>query len=145
MRITNNKGFTLLEIIIVIIIIAVLASVAMPKITSSLTFAKSKEALGAIPSFRQAMEECYLLNNGSYDATACSCTDTATCKTNLGVEFAGKYFGTMAITGKDKTYDIVLTCTASDCDNRVDIITYDSASGGSVTGGGAFSKIKTGK
>lgn len=66
----NNKrglpAFTLLELIIVIIIIAVLASISLPKFVKTIEYARSTEALVAISSIRQAMERCYLMNSGKY-------------------------------------------------------------------------------
>ncbi len=60
--INNKSGFTLLEIIIVIIIVGVLASLALPKFFQTVEFSKSTEALATIGTLRQAMERCYLQN-----------------------------------------------------------------------------------
>ena len=56
----NKSGFTLLEIIIVIIIVGVLASLALPRFFKTVEFSKSAEALNALGVVRQAMERCYL-------------------------------------------------------------------------------------
>jgi len=50
----NKSGFTLLEIIIVIIIVGVLASLALPRFFKTVEFSKSAGVV------RQAMERCYL-------------------------------------------------------------------------------------
>jgi len=81
----NRSGFTLLEVIIVIIIIAILASVAMPKISGALHYAKAKEALGVIPSIRTALDACALMQNNNY-------TNCPTTLAGLGISFNGKYF-----------------------------------------------------
>ena len=61
MELRNNRsGFTLLEIIIVIIIVGVLASLALPRFFKTVEFSKSAEALNALGVVRQAMERCYL-------------------------------------------------------------------------------------
>ena len=62
----NKKGFTLLEIIIVIIIVGVLASLALPRFFSTVEFSRSTEALASLAALRQSMERCYLQNAGSY-------------------------------------------------------------------------------
>lgn len=62
----NTKGFTLLEIIIVIIIVGVLASLALPRFFATVEYSRSTEALASLGSIRQSMERCYLQRNGSY-------------------------------------------------------------------------------
>ncbi len=66
----NKSGFTLLEIIIVIIIVGVLASLALPRFFATVEFSRSTEALAAITAIRQSMERCYLQKNGNY--TTCT-------------------------------------------------------------------------
>lgn len=62
MKNTINKksGFTLLEIIIVIIIVGVLASLALPKFFQTVEFSRSTEALASMGTLRGALERCYL-------------------------------------------------------------------------------------
>ena len=59
-----KKGFTLLELIIVIIIVGVLTSLALPRLFDMVEFSRSTEALMNLKGLRQAMEICYLMNNG---------------------------------------------------------------------------------
>ncbi len=67
MKLRNNKsGFTLLEIIIVIIIVGVLASLALPRFFKTVEFSKSAEALNSIGVVRQSLERCYLQKSGTY-------------------------------------------------------------------------------
>ena len=44
----RKKGVTLLEIIIVVIIIGVLASLALPRLFSTVEFSRSAEAIGGV-------------------------------------------------------------------------------------------------
>jgi prepilin-type N-terminal cleavage/methylation domain-containing protein len=62
----NKKSFTLLELIIVIIIIGVITSLALPRLFKTIESSRSSEALIAFATIRSAMERCYLLQNGSY-------------------------------------------------------------------------------
>jgi len=64
MKLQNKKsGFTLLEIIIVIIIVGVLASLALPRFFSTVEFSRSTEALSNLQTIRSSVERCYLLSN----------------------------------------------------------------------------------
>ena len=56
----KNSGFTLLEIIIVIIIVGVLASLALPRFFRTVEYSRSAEALTNIAAIRQSIERCYL-------------------------------------------------------------------------------------
>jgi len=61
----GRRGFTLLELVVVIIIISVLASLALPKLFGMIEFSKSAEALAQLASMRGSIERCYL-STGNY-------------------------------------------------------------------------------
>lgn len=69
-KLRNNSGFTLLEIIIVVIIVGVLASLALPRLFSTVEFSRGTEAMAVIGTMRSAMERC-LLRSGSGDYVNC--------------------------------------------------------------------------
>jgi len=56
----NSRGFTLLEIMIVIIIIAVLASLAMPKLFRVIEFSRSAEAVNTLSVIRKSIIRCFV-------------------------------------------------------------------------------------
>ncbi len=60
MRKPHSQGFTLLELIIVIIIVGVLASLALPKYYTLVERARAVEGLRDVQEYRLAMERCYL-------------------------------------------------------------------------------------
>jgi len=65
----NTKAFTLLEVIIVIIIVGVLASLALPRFLSMIESSRSVEALQFLKVWRQAVNRCYIQTR---DYTQCS-------------------------------------------------------------------------
>ena len=68
MNIEKKGGFTLLEVIIVIIIVGVMASLALPRLFSTIEYSRSTEAFASIASVRSSMERCYLRRNNTYAA-----------------------------------------------------------------------------
>lgn len=65
----NNRGFTLLELMIVIAIIGILAAVGYPAYTSHVRKANRADAIDSLLSLAGRMEE-YYINNDSYDGAA---------------------------------------------------------------------------
>ena len=71
----NQKGFTLIEILIVIIIVGVLAGLAVPVYQAQVVRAYRQEALQALGTTRESLLRYYAQNNSTYtaaDVTACN-------------------------------------------------------------------------
>jgi len=62
----NRKGFTLIELVIVIAILGILALYAVPKYQGLIEEARSAEARAQIGSFRSALAIYYAKNHGMY-------------------------------------------------------------------------------
>lgn len=73
---TQQSGFTLLELMVVVSIVAVLAAVALPNFTSDSRRAKGDSEVGAFFAELKVREEQYALENGKYLSTGGSETDT---------------------------------------------------------------------
>lgn len=66
---TASKGFTLIELMIVIAIIGILASVAMPLYMTYTKRAKFTQVITAVLPAKRAIEACLYVNN---EVTACN-------------------------------------------------------------------------
>lgn len=72
----GNGGFTLIETMLVVVIIAVLAAIAVPLFTSEARSTKSESETVAMFTALTIAEEQYKLENGSYLSTGASEGDT---------------------------------------------------------------------
>lgn len=112
----NRKGFTLLEVLMVVIIIGILAGIALPQYTATIEKARSGEAVANIGSIRTALDRYWYQNNDLSTATL-----PASGETNLDInnpnDVIGKLY-TYAISGcsgpgAERTYTITATRVAN--------------------------------
>lgn len=66
----TQKGFTLLELMIVVAVIGILASIALPAYTGYIEKGKIAEATSNLADLRIKMEQCFQ-DNRDYTNTAC--------------------------------------------------------------------------
>ncbi len=69
-KLNNKGGFTLLEIIVVLIIIGIMASIAIPNLFSNVTKSKAAEAFANISALRPGIEACIAAHPNS-EASSC--------------------------------------------------------------------------
>jgi general secretion pathway protein G len=67
-RLTQRSGFTLIEVLVVIVVIAILATLVAPNIFKNVGAAKSATARSQIEMFGSALD-AYRLDNGAYPTT----------------------------------------------------------------------------
>jgi len=70
----NKKGFTLVELLVVIIIVGVLAAVAVPLMTANVQKARKSEGMAGAGTIRTA-QRLYNVENGAY-ATSLTALNT---------------------------------------------------------------------
>lgn len=88
-------GFTLIELMIVVAIIAILAAIALPIYSDYITRSKLTEAYNSLSAYRVSQEQ-YFQDNRSYATTVPTCGAAA--PTNL------KYFTVLCVASSSTAY-----------------------------------------
>ena len=112
----NEKGFTLVELMITIVIVGILAAVAVPIYTANIKKAKMSECDAALGTIRTALRVYYATNDPSPKYPTWDGLVTAD-SAGLDIDaadLAGKYFASTHYTmvSTDSTY--IVSCTNSD-------------------------------
>ncbi len=121
---TNQKGFTLIELMIVIAIVGILAAVALPAYQDYTIRAKLSEPMAVLSEAKTSMSEYYVAM-GTLPATATA----AGIRTTIGTDI------TSALSvGTNGTLTVTLTGDASlgDAGGEAILLTLISSSGGQL-------------
>jgi prepilin-type N-terminal cleavage/methylation domain-containing protein len=119
----NRKGFTLVEVLIVVIIIGILASIGIPQFAASIEKAKGGEARAGLGHI-QTGEKVYYAENEFYTSNL----------TDLDVTLTQKYWSLSVSTPSSTTY--TATATRSGGTRSGQTITMNQA--GTVAGNWEF-------
>ncbi len=135
----DKIGFTLLEIIIVIVIVGVLASIALPRFFHTIEYSRATEAFMVLSSIRSSTQRCYLSNKGTYAGCTIANLDFKVPNGEPGTHF------TYSITGQTATaYTLIATRNLYESgDNGISHVYFEQSPTGVVrSGDGIFAGVK---
>ena len=92
----KTKGFTLIELMIVVAIIGILAAIAIPKFGELIKKSKEGATKGSLATFRSAITIYYGENEGVYPSTG-NKTDGSEVTSELGGCLVPKYLSSMPV------------------------------------------------
>ncbi len=98
----NYRGFTLIELMMVVAIVAVIVSIAVPAYNRHVEKSRRADAQSALLSGAQALERCFTRNN-AYNAAACTLPTASP-----------DGFYTIRVTATPSTYTLTATATGTD-------------------------------
>lgn len=120
---TKQKGFTLVELMVVVIIVGILASVAVPIYRANIRKAMASEGAALLGSVLTA-QRIYYAEHNTYTTT----------KANLGVEAIGnKYFTDYSVTSADANGFTATTSGTGAASGIVVTMTYTNAAGATIS------------
>lgn len=127
----RQKGFTLIELMIVVVIIGILAALAIPRFMTATTKSKQSEAKGILKQI-YTMERTYRQQYNTYWGAGIS-ADAAN-QNNfmpIGVEIPASAKYTYTITTADNA-NLLVTATCADLDDDATVDTWTIDNGGNL-------------
>jgi len=126
----NKLGFTMIELMAVIVIVGILAAIGMPAMWSQMARQEGQEAINTMNMMRSAMESCGVANNGDLS----NCTWDAINMANPQDAAGAKFDYDWPARGSDGTY----TMTATSKTGRGVITLWKDSSGMNCTATGSY-------
>ncbi|MEM7402268.1 MAG: type IV pilin protein [Pseudomonadota bacterium] len=117
-RYTKSKGVTLVELMIVVVVVAILSSIAIPAYQDHVTRAKRSEAKAALLDTANRMEK-YLYDNNNYSGATLGGLNIAT------TVAPGNY--TLSLVATVAAYTITATPAGSFTDSKCGNLVYNQA------------------
>lgn len=125
----KKGGFTLVELMVVIIIVGILAAAAVPIYSAFVKKARVSEAKASIGTIRAA-EEVYWAENAAYLPLAAVASDAVALTDTLGVDVSHNVWWNTGVTwtvttGTSDTVLLTVVANATDaaCDDKIEGIT----------------------
>jgi type IV pilus assembly protein PilE len=125
----RNRGFTLIELMIVIVVLGVLASIAYASYTNSVIASRRKAASACLLELSQHMERVYTTSLSYAGVTT---TPTLACRTELSVFYTISVNGTPTAT----TYSLQAVPTSQQKDAKCGTLGLNQAGTKSISGTG---------
>jgi len=123
-RIHNRKGFTLIELMIVVVIIGILAALAIPRFMQATTKSKQSEAKQILKQI-YTMQRAYRQENGLYAHNGDASTlGVDYVFADIGVEVSGEATYVYTMTAANNTFSCTATANLDD-DAAIDSWTID--------------------
>ncbi len=108
----NKKGFTMVELMVVVLIVGILAAVAIPLMSGRIDSSKWSEAKSAMGTIASALRT-YAAEKGSF-ASAPSLTDIGLANADLdGTYFSHEAYAITSASASSSQVSFVITCTAA--------------------------------
>jgi len=109
-KVRNQKGFTLIEIIAVLVILGILAAVAIPRFMDLTTVASDKAAMQAVAEGKSRLSNQFARNLLSNAATSVSAIQT---EAEASLKDAGDYMLKYEVAGTPNEIRVIATGSAT--------------------------------